>query len=918
MVQSIWGKLEEINHSCFPPFAPSNKYVPWWTPELNYLRKQVNTSKCRVKRCKNPTLKDTYNTRFQLLRNNYKRKLLKSKQESWESTKESPWKLYKSVKTGFTRKPLPSTLTRADDSSTKTDGDTAIALLNQFFPDDLPEHDSPKQTIIRTQSELYEAPGSHPEPDFTNEEFENIVTNLKRNKYPGPDGLDGEIVKKMQKLIPNLWPTLFNKCLLLGHFPEIWKHAEVIAIPRADKSKHNTISGYRVISLLSVPGKCVEKLAMNRLNFFLENTKRVPVQQYGFIAGKSTTDAIKTVISFVRRCKQFRQKCCLLALDIVGAFDNAWHPSIISKLWNWNCPPNIFNILRSFLQDRTSHFTLGNATTSKMVTKGCPQGPVSGPTLWNIIISGLIEQLQDIPHLEIVIYADDIMIMLQGDTHTQILTTLDEAIQRTEVWCQTNKLEISNAKTSIMPMFARKKDAYKNHPTIIAKELKVVTKMKYLGIVIDSKLDWYPHTQHLECKALAIRNSLVRCSKSTWGISYHNLMTIYRHAILPQITYASEIWYTKISKRAQVKLTQIQRSHLSFATKAYRTVSNIALQTITATMPIELELLQRNDIRHLSQGSKTNAIITEKNRIEIPKRSIPYHPRENFISFDRSGKEGAGKVLIYTDGSKTPNHVGAGVVAMETRNEIYTRAQRLHIDCTVFQAELCGIKMAVDWIQKQQVKRSAYAIHVDSRAALSAVANKNTTHPRAAEVRDKLINLNKATKITLHWIKGHSGVRGNERADHIAKSTATQIHNIEYNAIPISQGKQLVRDYYNKIWNATYINSATARHTKVLIPDIPHRLSISLWPNFILTQFLTNHGRFREYLFRMKIAPSPTCDCSERKEQTALHLLKECTLFSRERPAVFNTLPLPQIMKTHIHTTTVMNFIQAVHNKLQE
>ena len=170
----------------------------------------------------------------------------------------------------------------------------------------------------------------------------------------------------------------------------------------------------------------------------------------------------------------------------------------------------------------------------------------------------------------------------------------------------------------------------------------------------------------------------------------------------------------------------------------------------------------------------------------------------------------------------------------------------------------------------------------------------------------------------LEMIKGHSGVRGNERADHIAKSTATQIHNIEYNAIPISQGKQLVRDYYNKIWNATYINSATARHTKVLIPDIPHRLSISLWPNFILTQFLTNHGRFREYLFRMKIAPSPTCDCSERKEQTALHLLKECTLFSRERPAVFNTLPLPQIMKTHIHTTSVMNFLQAVHNKLQE
>ncbi|PSN40185.1 hypothetical protein C0J52_12898 [Blattella germanica] len=82
-----------------------------------------------------------------------------------------------------------------------------------------------------------------------------------------------------------------------------------------------------------------------------------------------------------------------------------------------------------------------------------------------------------------------------------------------------------------------------------------------------------------------------------------------------------------------------------------------------------------------------------------------------------------------TDGSKTPNHVGAAVVAMEDQKEIYTRTQRLH---TVFQAELCGIQMAVDWIQNHQT--STYAIHVDSRAALAAVANRKTTHPLATDV----------------------------------------------------------------------------------------------------------------------------------------------------------------------------------------
>ena len=812
---------------------------------------------------------------------------------------------------------MPTTLTLSNGSTTKTDLDTATALLDKFLPDDQPELDNPEQTNIRTQAELYRTSNLPPEPAFTNDEVEDTITNLKRNKCPGPDGIDREIVNKIHQIIPNFWPALFNKCLLLGHFPRIWKKAEVIAIPKADKSKHDSINGYRGISLLSVPGKCLEKLVMNRLSFFLESTRRIPAQHYGLITGKSTSDAIQAVTAFARKCKQLRQKCCLIALDVAGAFDNAWHPSIISQLWNWNCPSNIFNFIRSFLQDRIALFTLGNASTSKIVTKGCPQGSVAGPTLWNIIVSGLIEQLVNIPDLEVVVYADDIMIMIKGDSHTQVLITLEEELRKSESWCNANKLEMSKDKTSVMPMFARKKDMYKNHPTIIAKELKVVAKMKYLGVMLDSKLDWYPHTQYLENKTLAIRNSLARCSKATWGISYHNLMSIYRHAVLPQITYASEAWYTKVSKRAKQKLVQIQRAHLIFATKAYRTVSTVALQALAGVKPIHLELMQRNDLKNISTGQRTNAIITEMKYIETPRRTKSLHPKDNFVSIDMSGNEGVEKVLIYTDGSKTPNHVGAGVVAIEAQKEIFTRAQRLHSDCTVFQAELCGILLAVDWILIQQYNKSTYAIHVDSRTALLAVANKKTTHPLAAEIREKLTALNTTTKITLHWVKGHSGLKGNERADHLAKVTAYRNNNIEYKAIPISRGKQLLRDYYNKIWNATYTNSTVATHTKLFIPNIPHRLSISLWPNFILTQFLTNHGSFKEYLHRMKKAPSPTCFCPERSQQTALHLIQECSIFSNERPTVLTSLSLPQIIKTHIHTVSVMNILKIVHNKLQ-
>ena len=89
-------------------------------------------------------------------------------------------------------------------------------------------------------------------------------------------------------------------------------------------------------------------------------------------------------------CNPLRTKCCLLALDIAGAFDNAWHPGILARLLELKCPTNIYSIVKDFLQDRNAHIRLGDAASSKRVTRGCPQGSVSGPTLCNKIISDLI------------------------------------------------------------------------------------------------------------------------------------------------------------------------------------------------------------------------------------------------------------------------------------------------------------------------------------------------------------------------------------------------------------------------------------------------------------------------------------------------------------------------------------------------
>ena len=289
-------------------------------------------------------------------------------------------------------------------------------------------------------------------------------------------------------------------------------------------------------------------------------------------------------------------------------------------------------------------------------------------------------------------------------------------------------------------MFAKNKEVIINHPIVRERKIKIVTQIKYLGVILDSKLDWYPHTLYLENKVLSIRNNLVRCSTANWGLTFHNLLTIYKCAILPVITYASEAWCTTVSKKAKGKLQQIQRAYLLFITKAYKTVSNEALSTIAGVMPIEQAIQLHQDKRAIARGKPTNAVITALKYVETPTKNRDIHPKDNYVKLDLSGSEGKASATIYTDGSKTENHVGASVVVLKDSKETHINIARLNADCTVFQAELYGISMAMKWIQRQKRSTPACAINVDSKAALLSIANKHTTHPLATAIRENIIN----------------------------------------------------------------------------------------------------------------------------------------------------------------------------------
>jgi hypothetical protein len=65
------------------------------------------------------------------------------------------------------------------------------------------------------------------------------------------------------------------------------------------------------------------------------------------------------------------------------------------------------------------------------------------------------------------------------------------------------------------------------------KSVEQVQTIKYLGIIIDSKLNFREHIMYISRKCTKLIHALSKPAKQCWGLSHEALYTIYKGAILP-------------------------------------------------------------------------------------------------------------------------------------------------------------------------------------------------------------------------------------------------------------------------------------------------------------------------------------------------------------------------------------------------
>jgi len=80
------------------------------------------------------------------------------------------------------------------------------------------------------------------------------------------------------------------------------------------------------------------------------------------------------------------------------------------------------------------------------------------------------------------------------------------------------------------------------------KLLEQVNTIKYLGIIIASKLNFREHLIYISTKCSKLIHALSKSAKLSWGLKREALHTIYKGAILP-LMYGVPIWIGAMAKK---------------------------------------------------------------------------------------------------------------------------------------------------------------------------------------------------------------------------------------------------------------------------------------------------------------------------------------------------------------------------------
>uniref|UniRef100_A0A671QEF9 Reverse transcriptase domain-containing protein n=1 Tax=Sinocyclocheilus anshuiensis TaxID=1608454 RepID=A0A671QEF9_9TELE len=670
------------------------------------------------------------------------------------------------------------------------------------------------------------------------------------------------MVKHLSETSLNIILSLFNKVWESGKLPADWKHGIIVPIAKPGKD-HTQPNNYRPIALTSNLCKLMERMVMSRLVHIIEKKNLFSPYQSGFRKGRNTMDSVLCLEAEIRKAQVNKEVLVGVFFDVEKAYDMMWKEGLLIKLERMEIKGRMYNWIKNFLFKRTIQVRVGSALSQIYpVENGTPQGSVSSPVLFNLMIDDIFTQID--MGIGRSLYADDGALWKRGRNMGHVEKCMQNAVKKVENWANEWGFCFSVAKTQVICFTKRK-----INPIMIIKmygqKLEQVSVIRFLGMWMDSKLDFRIHIQKIVDKGKKAIN-VMRCLAGVeWGACRQSLKRIYCALIRAAIDYGSMV-YSSASKTQLLKIEAIQSQALRICCGAIRSSPIAAVQVEMDEMPQEIRRLKLKmrywinikghldshpvkkvlkdcweyEYKKLSSFGWTaneeaqNMGISDINiapsvaTSAIPPWLFPmpvvdiqlYEEKHNQersmltnIAVQQYIEQTYYSILqIYTDGSKDPESgiTAAAVYIPQFKVKI---SKRISDHISVYTTETIAIFLALQWIEEVQPIRSV--ICTDSLSVLNSLLSGISTARQDIifEVMQSLFRIRQSgLMVNFLWVPSHMGVEGNEEADHLAKQALRHAQIDIKVSMSKAEVKGLIANEIRKKWQKEWDSGTKGRH----------------------------------------------------------------------------------------------------------
>ena len=909
----------------------------WWTPECTAARLE------RSRLCKNffenPS-DEAYNLYIQSIKN-FDKISRRARKNSFKifcnglNPQTKLDKIWKPLK-AFKNRMLNNNANLDKFSSKNQD------LINAF-------HDlTPNCTDIPFDWESIHDNNSYVNDEIEMNELKHAISISKVKSAPGSDMLTYEVIKFLSDRILEVLLKIFNLILKVAEVPKSWKEYIVKFIPKPQNK------GFRPISLAQTLFKIFERIINDRIQHFIEKNKILPPFFFGFRRNRSCTDSTAVLVSDIHKSFVKGENTAAVFLDLVGAYNNVNIEILTRELCDINLPKNIIKIIFEILHDRKLICVFNNKIISERKTsRGLAQGCILSPLLFNLYIHKIACNLHK--GVKILGFADDLAIYVSFPNNKKKLYIgkLQKSLDKLNKWLVDRDLQLSPSKSQVC--FFSKSDTDMSHSFKLKIGIQIIPvcdKAKFLGVILDCRLEWDEHINYILNKSRKALCVLRTIASIKWGAHPETLITVYKSFIRSILDWGS-IFYDKGKANLLLKLDRIQFASLRKALGCMITTPTNVLQHIAGEPPLILRRKYLAKKFLLDSFSKKNKLL--ENTLEgmsnlhafFPNKRISFYHSlfkvwenwkvkmdqvekfdllpcyqfdyfSNFINFnidfdigfkiknDNNPNELFNAFIqknydnfkvIFTDGSRTENQVGcAAHVFNEPQFDIRCK---MNDNSSIFTAEAEGIIRALNIAINNEYEK--VCICSDSRSVLQCMVQLGlNTHrnPKIYQIKNIMYKLHdKNIKICFIWIPGHCGILGNEMADSIAKSAAANsnvIDNFCFRGDLYSSFKSDLKSSTDELLNKISLVKGSRYFLNIKDKAFKYNpwfkgLRISRNRISLINRIISFHTLTPDHLHDKNILDSPRCECGYL-EKSVNHIIWHCPINMNSRLKLINIL----------------------------